>query len=59
VQEDNVPPWTSLTAVELDVFTIVADYQDYDNAESMTLREFQKVTGLKRVNQRKHLLRNE
>lgn len=33
-----------MTAVELDVFTIVADYQDYDNAESITLREFQRVT---------------
>jgi len=37
---------TLMSAVELGVFTKVADYQNKSNTESMTLREFQKIIGI-------------
>lgn len=36
---------TLMSAVELGVFTKVADYQSKSNTESMPLREFQKMIG--------------
>lgn len=38
---------TLLTAVELDVFTRISSYQENKNVESITLEEFQHLTGIR------------
>ena len=37
---------TLMSAVELDVFTKIASYQNDNNGESMTLKEFEKIMGI-------------